>query len=131
MAKYHVDEAPRVIANIAQRVSIKEKIELSITYVAFSIYLFSLHYLNPFFQCWKEKCVHTNGTVQLLTMIIEYWKMLLKSAVFRGHTLKECLQVIHKDIITVWNFNDPDQVRPPYITYWSRPHHGYSVVLDG
>ena len=37
--------------------------------------------------------------------------MLLKSTVFRGHTLKDCLQVIRKDIITVWNFNDPDQVR--------------------
>ena len=30
MAKYHVDEALRVVASIAQRVSIKEKIELSI-----------------------------------------------------------------------------------------------------
>ena len=39
--------------------------------------------------------------------------MLLKSTVFRGHTLKDCLQVIRKDIITVWNFNDPDQVRFP------------------
>jgi hypothetical protein len=35
MAKYHVDEAPRIVASIAQRVSIKEKIELSITYVVF------------------------------------------------------------------------------------------------
>ena len=48
-------------------------------------------------------------------VIIEYWKMLLKSAVFRGHTLKECLQVIRKDVITVWNFHDPDQVHfPPF-----------------
>ena len=30
MAKYHVDEAPRVVASIAQRVSIKQKVELSI-----------------------------------------------------------------------------------------------------
>ena len=48
-------------------------------------------------------------------MIIEYWTMLLKSAVLRGHTLNECLQVIRKDIITVWNFNDPGQVSfPPF-----------------
>ena len=59
----------------------------------------------------EEKCVHTKEVIQLLTVIIEYWKMLLKSTVFRGHTLKDCLQVIRKDIITVWNFNDPDQVR--------------------
>ena len=42
MAKYHVDEALRVVASIAQRVSIKEKIELSIAYVGFSIFLFPL-----------------------------------------------------------------------------------------
>ena len=30
MAKYNVDDAPRVVASIAQRVSIKQKIELSI-----------------------------------------------------------------------------------------------------
>jgi hypothetical protein len=42
MAKYHVDEAPRVVASIAQRVSIKEKIELSIAYVGFGIFLFPL-----------------------------------------------------------------------------------------
>ncbi|KAF8447451.1 hypothetical protein L210DRAFT_3526405, partial [Boletus edulis BED1] len=34
---------------------------------------------------------------------------LLKSAVFRGPTLKEYLKVIRKDVITVWNFNDLDQ----------------------
>lgn len=33
MDEYHDDEAPRVVASIAQRVSIKEKIELSIAYV--------------------------------------------------------------------------------------------------
>ncbi|KAF8121944.1 hypothetical protein EV363DRAFT_1456966 [Boletus edulis] len=74
MDKYHVDEAPRVVASIAQRVSIKEKIELSIA-------------------VGKQK----------------YWTMLLKSAVFRGPTLEEYLKVIRKDVITVWNFNDPDQ----------------------
>ncbi|KAF8549891.1 hypothetical protein OG21DRAFT_1500144 [Imleria badia] len=74
MAKYHVHEAPRFVACIAQRVSIKEKIELSIA-------------------VGKKK----------------YWKMLLMSAVFRGHTLHECLQVIRKDIVTVWNLKDPDK----------------------
>lgn len=43
-------------------------------------------------------------------MIIGYWRMLLKSAVLRGHTLKECLGVIRKDVVAVWNFNDPDEV---------------------
>ncbi|KAG6376538.1 hypothetical protein JVT61DRAFT_2532 [Boletus reticuloceps] len=74
MAKYHTDEAPRVVASIAQRVSIKEKIELSII-------------------VGKRK----------------YWKMLLKCAVFRSHTVQVYLQVIRKDVITIWNFNDPHQ----------------------
>ena len=42
MARYHVDEAPRVVGSIAQRVSIKEKIELSIAYVVFDIFLLLL-----------------------------------------------------------------------------------------
>ncbi|KAG8217987.1 hypothetical protein J3R82DRAFT_6160 [Butyriboletus roseoflavus] len=37
-----------------------------------------------------------------------YWKALMASSDFRGHTMKACLHVIHKDIITVWNFKDPD-----------------------
>ncbi|KAF8433788.1 hypothetical protein L210DRAFT_3486005 [Boletus edulis BED1] len=74
MAKYHVDEAPRVVASIAQRVSIKDKIELSIAI--------------------GEK---------------RYWNMLFDSGVFRGHTLQEYLQVIRKDIVTIWNFDDPGQ----------------------
>ena len=58
--------------------------------------------------------------------------MLLKSAVFRGHTLKECLQVIHKDVITVWNFNDPDEVRSPplCIPRWSRQGLKCILVFD-
>ncbi|KAF8549888.1 hypothetical protein OG21DRAFT_533798 [Imleria badia] len=75
MAKYRVHEAPRFVASIAQRVSIKEKIELSIA-------------------IGKK----------------EYWNI-LTSTVFRGHTLQECLHVIRMDVITVWNFNDPDKVR--------------------
>jgi len=75
MIRYHIGEAPRVMAAIARRISIKEKVELSIS-------------------IGKKK----------------YWNMLLTSnSAFRGHTLKECLQVIREDITYVWNFNDPDQ----------------------
>ena len=47
MAKYQVDEAPRAVASIAQRVSIKEKIELSISYVSFGVWRFT-----PFLMCF-------------------------------------------------------------------------------
>ncbi|KAI6019514.1 hypothetical protein BKA83DRAFT_4306948 [Pisolithus microcarpus] len=38
-----------------------------------------------------------------------YWTMLTSSANFKGHTITECLAVIHTDIVCVWNFNDPLQ----------------------
>ncbi|KAG9310016.1 hypothetical protein JVU11DRAFT_10051 [Chiua virens] len=73
MATCAIHEAPRAMASIAQRVDIREKIEMSIA-------------------VGKQR----------------YWNSLLKSAVFRGHTLRECLEVIRKDIVTVWNFIDLD-----------------------
>ncbi|KAG2132691.1 uncharacterized protein EDB93DRAFT_1331612 [Suillus bovinus] len=36
-----------------------------------------------------------------------YWRGLVASVNFIGFTMLECLSVIHKDIIDVWNFNDP------------------------
>lgn len=42
-------------------------------------------------------------------MDIEYWSRLAKSAFFSGRTLKECVQVLHRDIVAVWNFHDPDE----------------------
>ena len=43
LAKYHVDEAPHAVASTAQRVNIKEKIDLSIlAYVIFDICVFRL-----------------------------------------------------------------------------------------
>ncbi|KAI6166463.1 hypothetical protein EDD17DRAFT_1894085, partial [Pisolithus thermaeus] len=39
-----------------------------------------------------------------------YWRALGSSANFRGHTIQDCLGVIHTDIVTVWNFYDPCEV---------------------
>ncbi|KAG2140934.1 uncharacterized protein EDB93DRAFT_1105850 [Suillus bovinus] len=36
-----------------------------------------------------------------------YWRGLASSMNFAGFTMLDCLSVIHKDIIDVWNFNDP------------------------
>ncbi|KAI6146413.1 hypothetical protein BKA82DRAFT_994155 [Pisolithus tinctorius] len=38
-----------------------------------------------------------------------YWKALGTSASFPGHTMQDCLGVIHTDIVAVWNFYDPCQ----------------------
>ncbi|KAG2128877.1 hypothetical protein BD769DRAFT_1457047 [Suillus cothurnatus] len=36
-----------------------------------------------------------------------YWRSLGSGMNFKGFTMLDCLSVIHKDIIEVWNFNDP------------------------
>ncbi|KAG2053118.1 hypothetical protein BDR06DRAFT_1009001 [Suillus hirtellus] len=36
-----------------------------------------------------------------------YWRGLAASVNFKGFTMSDCLSVIHKDIIDVWNFTDP------------------------
>ncbi|KAI6019023.1 hypothetical protein BKA83DRAFT_4312134 [Pisolithus microcarpus] len=36
-----------------------------------------------------------------------YWRTLTSSPNFPGRTIQECLQVIHTDIVSVWNFHDP------------------------
>ncbi|KAG6331751.1 hypothetical protein ID866_7337 [Astraeus odoratus] len=36
-----------------------------------------------------------------------YWRGLASNSKFLGYTLKECLDVIHADIVACWNFEDP------------------------
>ncbi|KAL4077538.1 hypothetical protein J3A83DRAFT_1606447 [Scleroderma citrinum] len=38
-----------------------------------------------------------------------YWRALATSPNFRGYRIEDCLGVIHTDIVSVWNFNDPSQ----------------------
>ncbi|KIN93095.1 hypothetical protein M404DRAFT_950602, partial [Pisolithus tinctorius Marx 270] len=45
-----------------------------------------------------------------LTFLQEYWSALGTSANSPGHTIQDCLRVIHNDIVAVWNFYDPCQV---------------------
>ncbi|KAG6829613.1 hypothetical protein H0H92_004020 [Tricholoma furcatifolium] len=42
--------------------------------------------------------------------ILDYWRDMAKSTVFKKHVLKDCLLRIHLDIIKVWNFRDPDKI---------------------
>lgn len=44
-------------------------------------------------------------------MTIEYWSRLAKSAFLSDLTLRECVKVLHEDIVAVWNFDDPDEAR--------------------
>ncbi|OAX32434.1 hypothetical protein K503DRAFT_606427 [Rhizopogon vinicolor AM-OR11-026] len=41
----------------------------------------------------------------------EYWEVLASTAAFRGRTAWACTDVLHTDIVRVWNFLDPHCVR--------------------
>ena len=45
-----------------------------------------------------------------LFFIIEYWRGLWFSDDFRGKTLANCIEVIHADIVGVWNLPNKDGV---------------------
>ena len=63
-------------------------------------------------QHWKDKCAHLQGEHPWvkLTFSLEYWKGLASGTNFIGQNFKSCLEVIHVDIVTVWNFDDPYRV---------------------
>jgi len=42
---------------------------------------------------------------------IGYWRGLWSSNDFAGQTLANCVEVIHADIVGVWNLPDEDKVR--------------------
>ncbi|TDL28285.1 hypothetical protein BD410DRAFT_834410 [Rickenella mellea] len=39
-----------------------------------------------------------------------YWRGLASSTHFPGNLLRDCLGIIHKDIVKIWNFLDPDKI---------------------
>jgi hypothetical protein len=43
---------------------------------------------------------------------IGYWRTLGSSDDFAGQTLAHCVEIIHTDIVGVWNLPDKDGVRP-------------------
>jgi hypothetical protein len=45
-----------------------------------------------------------------MACLVEYWSGLASGANFPGGSILECLEVIHKDIIVVWDLNDPYKV---------------------
>ncbi|KAG8990348.1 hypothetical protein FRB94_012434 [Tulasnella sp. JGI-2019a] len=38
---------------------------------------------------------------------LDYWRGLASSFHFRGKTLKDCMELIHEDVVDAWNFLDP------------------------
>jgi hypothetical protein len=43
---------------------------------------------------------------QLPVILSGYWRSLWSSPDFADHTLKDCVNIIHDDIVEIWNLND-------------------------
>ena len=44
------------------------------------------------------------------TRFIEYWRAIASGIVFLNVSLKKCLDVIHKDLVAIWNIRDVEEV---------------------
>jgi len=59
----------------------------------------------------ERKCRHNFLTFTKLNNLLEYWPTMASIAPGVGTMLLEtCLFKIHKDIITLWNFNEGEKV---------------------
>ena len=41
----------------------------------------------------------------------EYWRAIASGIHFLNFSLKKCLDVIHKDLVAIWNIRDMEEVR--------------------
>jgi len=45
-----------------------------------------------------------------------YWRSFRSGHYFDGQALKDCLDIVHIDIVEIWNLNDRDQVSVPHFS---------------
>ncbi|KAG6330764.1 hypothetical protein ID866_8326 [Astraeus odoratus] len=89
-----VDSAPALALAIAQRVAPGLKIKGSI----------EVGKRSPSARL-------TAGVITDVFSTEGYWKAVFSGADFPGRTIKDCLRVIHDDVVQVWNFRDTSKVR--------------------
>lgn len=51
------------------------------------------------------------GIFNIAVVLSGYWRTLQNSHHFANRRLKECVDIIHFDIVEIWNLNDKDGVR--------------------
>ena len=49
--------------------------------------------------------------------ILGYWRSLWSSMDFADQTLNNCVNIIHTDIVEIWNMNDRTRVSSPVLLY--------------
>jgi hypothetical protein len=119
--KKHVAAEASVVTAIAQRINPQVKIDASIAWV-WRVPLLATHW--PLYSVGRSSVYSHSFHLRaddLMAYLLEYWSGLAAGANFPGRTILECLEVIRKDIIVIWDLNDPDLVLPfqnipvPYI----------------
>ena len=48
---------------------------------------------------------------------LEYWRAIASGLHFLGLSLRKCLFAMHKDIVTVWNIPNMDEVHRAYLEH--------------
>ena len=81
-------------------------LEASIEYVV----LFSVSHFNHDLFLESDETVslleHNYGRILTKICPVEYWCRLLSSVNFAEHLLKSCVNIIHVDLVEIWNLND-------------------------
>lgn len=114
--RQHVASEASVMASVAQRVDPKLKITTSIEYAStyFTVSCGSPSALGSAREVRRTSDWRARSE---LFVLAGYWKALASTAAFRGKTVLACLQVLHNDIIRVWNFSDPHCVCDIYLSF--------------
>ena len=113
-AKSRIAAAP-LTWSVALRASQDVTIQASIEYVAWLSTLITFIYFSS--QDWTEPWVYRpHGQAILKTFSpLGYWRNLGSSTDFARQTLKDCVNVIHVDIIEIWNLYDRPRVSSPHL----------------
>ena len=107
-----VDARVRLTWNTAQRVNLEESINTTIEYATViregTVRLTVTNFKSAGLAAKVGGLFPQNLLSE--SHFVEFWKKLPSSADFPYHSLDECLDIIHQDILSVWNFNAETEV---------------------
>ena len=108
--------APAPLAwSVALRSSRDITIQASIEYVVCLPTLIPFTYLNLRIGRSREYIDHTNEPILTSYLPLGYWRSLWSSLDFADQPLKSCVNIIHVDIVEIWNLYDRNRVSTPYL----------------
>ena len=111
-----VRTAPGPLAwSVALRASRDITIQASIEYVVCFPTLVLFIYLILRIGRSREYIDHTDEPILTNYFPLGYWRSLWSSLDFADQPLKSCVNIIHVDIVEIWNLYDRNRVSSPYL----------------